>query len=137
MFKRSLKLPRSGTEAFFLWGPRQTGKTTLLESTYPEALRIDLLKAEEYRRYLHNPEVLRTQFAADAQPAQVVIDEIQKVPQLLDEVHWLHEHRRIRFALCVRIPGQSGQRFRSKLATRSDRNWPRLRSKPATLFRVS
>lgn len=100
MFKRSLKLPRSGTETFFLWGPRQTGKTTLLESTYPEAFRIDLLKAEEFRRYLHNPEVLRTQLAASARPTQVVIDEIQKVPQLLDEVHWLHEHRGIRFALC-------------------------------------
>ena len=100
MFKRSIELPKAGAETFFLWGPRQTGKTTLLAATYPEALRIDLLKAEEYRRYLHSPDLLRTQLAAGTQPWQVVIDEIQKVPQLLDEVHWLHENRGIRFALC-------------------------------------
>ena len=100
MFKRSIRLPKPGAETFFLWGPRQTGKTTLLEAIYPDALRIDLLKAEEYRRYLQNPEVLRSQLATGTQPLQVVIDEIQKVPQLLDEVHWLHEHRGLRFALC-------------------------------------
>ncbi len=100
MFKRSIQLPKPGVETFFLWGPRQTGKTTLLQATYPDSLRIDLLKAEEYRRYLQNPETLRAQLAAGALAPQVVIDEIQKVPQLLDEVHWLHEHRAIRFALC-------------------------------------
>jgi predicted AAA+ superfamily ATPase len=100
MFKRFLNLPKAGVETFFLWGPRQTGKTTLLQATYPDALRIDLLKAEEYRRYLQNPEALRAHFEAGGLPAQIVIDEIQKVPQLLDEVHWLHEHRGTRFALC-------------------------------------
>lgn len=99
MFKRSSELPKAGTETFSLWGPRQTGKTTLLEATYPGALRIDLLKAEEYRRYLQNPELLRTRLAVSEQPRQIVIDEIQKVPQLLDEVHWLHENRGFRFAL--------------------------------------
>lgn len=100
MFKRSIQLPKPGVETFFLWGSRQTGKTTLLQATYPDALRIDLLKAEEYRRYLQNPEALRAQLAAGGLPPQVVIDEIQKVPQLLDEAHWLHEHRGVRFALC-------------------------------------
>lgn len=106
MFTRSLRLPVSGTETFFLWGPRQTGKTTLLRETYPDALWIDLLKAEEYRRYLQNPELLRAEFAVDksarqvGQVVQVVIDEVQKVPQLLDEVHWLHENRSLHFALC-------------------------------------
>ena len=46
MFARSLRLPAPGTETFFLWGPRQTGKTTLLEATYPDAVWIDLLKAD-------------------------------------------------------------------------------------------
>lgn len=100
MFKRQLRLPAPGTETFFLWGPRQTGKTTLLRATYPDALWIDLLKAEEFRRYLHNPELLRGELAARESVRQVVIDEVQKVPQLLDEAHWLHEHRRVRFALC-------------------------------------
>lgn len=121
MFERAIRLPPAGTETFFLWGPRQTGKTTLLTATYPEALWIDLLKADEYRRYLQNPERLREEFTLKrisltlinksqaavhrtppkaSSPRQVVIDEVQKVPQLLDEVHWLHEHQGIRFALC-------------------------------------
>lgn len=101
MFTRSLHLPTPGTETFFLWGPRQTGKTTLLKYAYPEAVWIDLLKAEEYRRYVQNPELLRAELAERA-PAgrQVVIDEVQKVPPLLDEVHWLHENRAVHFALC-------------------------------------
>lgn len=100
MFKRSIHLPASGTETFFLWGPRQTGKTTLLRATYPEALWIDLLKAEEYRRYLQNPERLREELAGGGPVRQVVIDEVQKVPQLLDEVHWLFENRGVHFVLC-------------------------------------
>jgi len=100
MFKRSIHLPAAGTETFFLWGPRQTGKTTLLRETYPDAFWIDLLKAEEYRRYLQHPERLREELAEAGSVRQVVIDELQKVPQLLDEVHWLHENTRIRFALC-------------------------------------
>jgi len=100
MFIRSLSLPKPGTETFFLWGPRQTGKTTLLKTVYPNSKWIDLLKADEYRRYLQNPELLRGEVAADKTLRQVVIDEVQKVPPLLDEVHWLHENRGIRFALC-------------------------------------
>jgi predicted AAA+ superfamily ATPase len=100
MFKRSLNLPPSGRATFFLWGPRQTGKTTLLRATYPDALWVDLLKADEFRRYLQNPESLREGLAANSSIRQVVIDEVQKVPQLLDEAHWLHENRGIRFALC-------------------------------------
>ncbi|MGZ8452555.1 MAG: AAA family ATPase, partial [Candidatus Binatia bacterium] len=80
--------------------PRQTGKTTLLQTNYPDALWVDLLQADEFRRYLHNPEILREQLAARPSVRQVVIDEVQKVPQLLDEAHWLHEHRKVRFALC-------------------------------------
>jgi uncharacterized protein len=99
MFKRALGLPSAGTETFFLWGPRQTGKTTLLREAYPHAFWIDLLKSEEYRRYLQNPERMREELAAADTVRQVVIDEIQKVPQLLDEVHWLLENRGIQFAL--------------------------------------
>lgn len=100
MFKRQLALPPPGRQTFFLWGPRQAGKTTLLRATYPDAFWIDLLKADEFRRYLQNPELLREQLAARDSVRQVVIDEVQKVPQLLDEVHWLHERLRVRFALC-------------------------------------
>lgn len=108
VFTRALELPPAGQETFFLWGPRQTGKTTLLRQTYPDAVWVDLLKADEYRRYLEAPERLREELVAGPPPAQVVIDEVQKVPSLLDEVHWLHEHRRIRFALC----GSSARKVR-------------------------
>lgn len=100
MLKRSLQLPSPGTETFFLWGPRQTGKTTLLRSTYPDAVYIDLLKAEEYRRYLNNPEYLRQELLSRDETPFVIIDELQKLPVLLDEVHWLHENSNIHFALC-------------------------------------
>lgn len=100
MFDRSLQLPTAGSETFFLWGPRQTGKTTLLRRAYPDAYWVDLLKADEFRRYLSEPERLRGELAAAPGVRQVVIDEVQKVSQLLDEVHWLHEHRGLRFALC-------------------------------------
>lgn len=110
MFKRSLELPPSGTESFFLWGPRQTGKSTLLRRAYPEGRWIDLLKADEYRRYAGRPELLRQEIEAEgAAPArQIVIDEVQKVPALLDEVHWLIENRGLRFALC----GSSARKVR-------------------------
>lgn len=99
MFKRTLALPPSGAETFFLWGPRQTGKSTLLRQAYPGALWIDLLRSEEYRRYLQNPELLRQELAV-MRTEQVVIDEVQKVPGLLDEVHWLLENSGVQFALC-------------------------------------
>jgi len=80
MFKRSLVLPAPGTETFFLWGPRQTGKTTLLRQTYADARWVDLLKSEEFRRYVARPELLRQEVEAEPlEPGrQIVIDEIQK-----------------------------------------------------------
>ena len=62
---------------------------------YADARWIDLLKSEEYRRYLQQPELLREELA-DEDPGprrQIVIDELQNVPALLDEVHWLLENR--------------------------------------------
>ncbi len=108
MFTRGLTLPPPGRTTFFLWGPRQTGKSTLLRHTFPDALWIDLLKSDEYRRYLERPALLREELAAYARPPQVVIDDVQKVPALLDEVHWLHENRKVRFALC----GSSARKVR-------------------------
>ena len=52
MFNRALMLPESGSETFFLWGPRQAGKSTLLRQSYPDAHRVDLLQSEVFRRRL-------------------------------------------------------------------------------------
>ncbi|MBI5488846.1 MAG: ATP-binding protein [Deltaproteobacteria bacterium] len=104
MIPRMLRLPEPGEDTFFLWGPRQTGKTTLLADRYPSARRIDLLKSDVFRRYATRPELLREEVAAMPKPRFVVIDEIQKVPDLLDEVHWMHENLGARFALCGSSP---------------------------------
>lgn len=108
MIERQLALPAPGTETFFLWGPRQTGKSTLLRAIYPSAVWVDLLKADEFRRYTENPERLRQELEQRGGTPFVVIDEVQKVPALLDEVHWLHENRGLRFALC----GSSARKVR-------------------------
>ena len=110
MFERLLSLPDSGRETFFLWGPRQAGKSTLLRQRYPAGFWVDLLKGEEFRRYVARPELLRQELdAAGPDPArQIVIDEVQKVPALLDEVHWLIENRGLHFALC----GSSARKVR-------------------------
>ncbi len=74
----------------------------MLKERYGEARWIDLLKSEEFRRYATSPDVLRQEIEAEPiRPGQeMVIDEVQKVPALLDEVHWLIENRDAHFALC-------------------------------------
>ena len=110
MYDRLLRLPPPGTETFFLWGPRQVGKSTLLRQRFPDARRLDLLKSDELRRYATRPELLRQELEAEAPDTtrQIVIDEVQKAPALLDEVHWLIENRRLHFALC----GSSARKVR-------------------------
>lgn len=108
MFKRRLVLPTVRQETFFLWGARQTGKSTLLKERYPDAIWIDLLKSEEFRRYTERPELLRAELPKKGEIPFVIIDEIQKVPRLLDEVHWLIENRKACFALC----GSSARKVR-------------------------
>ena len=108
MLRRALHLPRRSPDSFFLWGPRQVGKSSLLLATYPEATRIDLLQTDEYARYVQRPALLRDELR-DAPPGTLtLIDEVQKVPALLDEVHWLIEHRRLAFGLC----GSSARKVR-------------------------
>ena len=72
---------------FFLFGPRGTGKSTWLEQVFPDALRIDLLAPEMLRAYVARPERLREVLAAQPMRKVVVIDEVQRAPDLLDVVH--------------------------------------------------
>jgi predicted AAA+ superfamily ATPase len=105
MYKRNLNLPLSETETCFLWGPRQTGKSTLLKTLFPDARRYDLLLSNEYHRLLTNPGLIREECQAESKASKkktlpVIIDEVQKIPALLDEVHWLIENADMRFILC-------------------------------------
>lgn len=99
LFNRPISITKDSTRSFFLWGARKAGKSTLLRHCFPEALVIDLLKSDEFARYLQTPQFLRQELESDSAKRLVVIDEVQKVPQLLDEVHWLIENRNVRFAL--------------------------------------
>lgn len=97
MFPRTLARPRS---AFFLFGPRGTGKSTWIRSTLDEALVVNLLRADEVLRYERDPSLLRAEVLAQPRSRWIVIDEVQRAPRLLDEVHLLMEeagHRK--FAL--------------------------------------
>jgi predicted AAA+ superfamily ATPase len=96
-------------QSFFLFGPRGTGKSTWLGHVFPEALRLDLLAPEVLRAYQARPERLRERIAASPAADTVVIDEIQKAPQLLDVVHSLLEERPgLRFVLT----GSSARKLR-------------------------
>lgn len=111
-YKRSIALswvpnPQTGSAAFFLWGPRQTGKSTLLRERFPEARFYDLLDSELSAELSVRPRLLREQVLGE-QPAIVVVDEVQQVPILLQEIHWLLENTGTRFALC----GSSARKLR-------------------------
>lgn len=111
MIKRKLTLPPKPKESFFLWGPRQSGKSMLLKTDYPASIWYDLLKTDLYVRLLEKPSLLREEllFAQPTgKPRFVVIDEIQKIPALLDEVHWLIENTGFVFGLC----GSSARKVR-------------------------
>jgi len=79
--------------SFFLWGPRGTGKSTWTRQAYPEALRIDLLEPAVFRGYSARPERLRELVEANPQRRIVVLDEVQKAPELLAVVHALLEEK--------------------------------------------
>ncbi|MBI5149570.1 MAG: ATP-binding protein [Candidatus Omnitrophica bacterium] len=92
MIERDIQLPRR--HSFFLFGPRQTGKSTLLQATFAssQTLYYDLLKSEEYQRFSATPHLFREEVAArPAGVTHVIVDEIQRVPALLNEIHHILE----------------------------------------------
>lgn len=98
MFKRLLTVSKH--QSLFLFGPRNTGKSTLIKQEFPKALYIDLLDPEQEDKFSRTPKELK--YIVDAMSQEhthVVIDEIQKVPKLLDVVHSLIESTSFRFIL--------------------------------------
>lgn len=101
--KRTLNIDLPPRQSTFLWGPRKTGKSTYLKTTFPHSVVYDFLKSDLFLELSKNPALLREQLLAredDALRHPVILDEVQKVPQILDEVHWLIENTDIRFILC-------------------------------------
>ena len=99
MLSRIIDLSDLGEDSCFLWGARQTGKSTLLGMRYPDAQYIDLLKSDEFERYNRRPSLLREELSLLQPNELVIIDEIQNLPALLDEVHWLMTNYQLRFIL--------------------------------------
>lgn len=87
-------------ESVFLFGARQTGKTTLLKKQFPNAIYFDLLQTDVLNRFRQRPALLRESLEQANEGALVIIDEIQQIPELLNEIHWLITNKQIRFILC-------------------------------------
>lgn len=108
-YKRLLQLPTQGKHSVFLFGPRGTGKTSWIKQHLPAILYIDLLETNNYQTFLANPAQLQARIPSDF-TNWVVIDEIQKIPELLNEVHRLIEKHQYRFLLT----GSSARTLRRK-----------------------
>lgn len=99
MYHRIFDIKNRLDEAMFLFGGRQVGKSTLLRERFPKAVYIDLLKSEIRNRFKQHPEEFRESLLRYPPETLVVVDEIQKVPDLLDEVHWLMVEKGLWFIL--------------------------------------
>ena len=100
---RVLNIELPPGQSAFLWGARKTGKSTYLKKKFPDSLVFDFLKSDLFFEFSKNPSLLREQLLARSEAVighPVILDEVQKVPQILDEVHWLIENKGFQFILC-------------------------------------
>ena len=103
MYKRLLKMDIPPRQSAFLWGARKTGKSTYLKMTFPEATYYDLLKSELYFQFLKAPHLFREEILSiesEKPNSTIIVDEVQKIPALLDNIHWLIENTAAQFILC-------------------------------------
>jgi len=99
MYIRRQVFEGAGNESVFLWGARQTGKSTLLKALFSNVLNFDLLLNSDYEKLFLNPSHIREMVDANPAIRTVVIDEIQRIPNLLNEIHWLIVNKGIRFIM--------------------------------------
>ena len=101
--QRRLNIDLPPRQSAFLWGPRKIGKSTYLKKRFPESIVYDFLRSDIFLDFSKSPSLLRERLLArEAHELQdpVILDEVQKVPDILDEVHWLIENKGLRFLLC-------------------------------------
>lgn len=127
---RLLRLDVPGGGSAFLWGPRQVGKTYWLRNHYGagQARTLDLLQTDVFAEYAARPALLRERWS----PGLTIIDEVQKVPALLDEVHWLIENQRASFVLT----GSSARKLRRSHANLLAGRARRFELGPLSCFEV-
>lgn len=94
---RILKAPK---QSFFLMGPRGSGKSTWLQATFKDAHVINLLSEDTYQRLLAGPGLFANELRTVPEGKWVIVDEVQRLPGLLNEVHRFIEEKRMRFVLC-------------------------------------
>lgn len=102
-FQRLLQINLPPGQSAFLWGARKTGKTTYLREKFRNSLWFDFLKTDTYMDYLKTPSLFRERVLAISDIGKrqpIIMDEVQKVPYVLNEVHWLIENRGLSFVLC-------------------------------------
>ena len=109
--RRVLEIDLPEGQSAFLWGARKTGKTTFLKGSFPESIVYDFLKTDLLLEFTRRPSRLREELL-EKKPAEIrspiILDEVQKVPAVLDEVHWLIENENLSFILC----GSSARKLR-------------------------
>ena len=109
--KRTLDVDLPAGQSAFLWGARKVGKSTYLRQRFPESVVYDFLRTDLLFEMSKRPALLREQLLARPRAelmSPVILDEVQKVPQVLDEVHWLIENQGLSFILC----GSSARKLR-------------------------
>ena len=102
-FQRRLSIALPERQSAFLWGARKTGKSTFLREAFPGSVSFDFLRTDLLIAFTTRPALLREQLLAKPPSSlvlPVILDEVQKVPALLDEVHGLIEGHGLRFVLC-------------------------------------
>ena len=102
-YNRIMELDLPKGQSAFLWGARNTGKSTYLHQKYPDSIYYDLLLSDTFLKLQANPAILREELLAapsEKLKRPIIIDEVQKIPALLDEIHWLIENKKLAFILC-------------------------------------
>ncbi len=125
MYNRIFEIEKQLDEAMFLFGARQVGKSTLLQSRFQDAVYYDLLIPSVRKSFKRNPELFKEALSSKPEGTLVIVDEIQKVPELLDLVHWLMVNKGLRFILS----GSSARKLK-----RSGANTLGGRAEPRTLY---
>ncbi|MEE9287252.1 MAG: DUF4143 domain-containing protein [Gammaproteobacteria bacterium] len=101
--RRMLEIDLPPRQSAFLWGARKTGKSTYLKGRFPKSLVFDFLDTDLVLEFSKRPALLRERLAAQDKSVlkqPIILDEVQKVPHILDEVHWLIENKGLQFILC-------------------------------------
>lgn len=114
MFQRLAKLDLPKKQSTFLWGARQTGKSSYLKLHFKDSVYYDLLQTHEMARFSASPHLLREEILAlpaSKLKAPIIMDGIQKVPELQGEIHWLIENTKAQFILC----GSSRRKLKNNL----------------------